>query len=76
MTDSDTPHSTFPLGDKVQRRDHRDGSPPAYRFRGTVVGSYSNPVTGQPGAVVSLDHDPGCVQIFPDYMLEAQSDDN
>lgn len=67
--------SVFPPDAAVQRRDHRDGTPPAYRFRGIVVGSYRNPVTGQPGAVVSLDHDPGCVQIFPDYMLEARDDD-
>lgn len=59
-------------GDKVQRRDRADGSPPAYRFRGTICGEYSNPVTGEKGYAVSLDYDPGCIQIFPAYMLELQ----
>lgn len=72
---AEMPHSTFPFGAAVQLRDHRDGSPPACRFRGTVVGSYRSPVTGEPGAVVSLEHDPGCVQVFPDYMLEARDHD-
>lgn len=36
----------------------------------TVCGSYTNPVTDDHGWCVSLDHDPGCIQIFPAYMLE------
>lgn len=62
----------FSRGDKVQRKNHANGRPPAYRFRGTVCGEYENPHTGEYGYAVSLDHDPGCVQIFPAYMLEAQ----
>ena len=57
------PDLTFAMGDKVERCDRPDGSPPAYRFRGTVCGWYDG------GFVVSLDSDPGCKQIFPGYML-------
>lgn len=60
----------FYRGQKVQRKNHASGKPPAYRFRGTVCGEYANPHTGEHGYAVSLDHDPGCVQIFPHYMLE------
>jgi len=60
----------FVIGDKVQRRPTPSGKEPAYLFKGTVCGSYANPVTGDFGRAVSLDQDPGCIQIFPDYMLE------
>lgn len=62
----------FYRGEKVQRKTHSNGKPPAYYFRGTVCGEYANPVTGEHGYAVSLDHDPGCIQIFPAYMLEYQ----
>lgn len=66
----------FRREDRVQRRNHADGRPPAYRFRGTVCGEYLNPATGEQGYNVSLAHDPGCIQNFPGYMLEEWSDDN
>ncbi len=61
------PDLIFQIGDKVERCDRPDGSPPAYRFRGTVCGWYDG------GFVVSLDSDPGCKQIFPGYMLRKQA---
>lgn len=66
----------FERGDRVQRRSHADGRPPAYRFRGTVCGEYDNPATGEHGYNVSLAHDPGCIQNFPGYMLEPWSGDD
>ena len=64
----------FSPGDKVQRRDLPRGKQPAYRFKGTICGWYTNPVTKEPGWVVSLDHDPGCCQLFPEYMLERREE--
>lgn len=62
----------FQYSERVQRSAVR-GAPPAYRFRGRIVGWYA--VAGMHGYVVSLAHDPGCKQIFPEYMLEAWVDD-
>ena len=65
--------SQFALGSAVQRKPRKDGTPPPYRFLGTVCGAYRNPVTGEPGAVVSSFAETGCIQVFPDYMLEQVS---
>lgn len=57
----------FAYGDRVQRSP-MGNQPPAYRFRGRIVGWYVS--NGGVGYVVALDHDPGCKQIFPEKMLE------
>ena len=62
----------MPYGTKVQRRNLPNGKPPSYRFKGEVCGNYINPANGEKGHCVSLDADPGCVQIFPLYMLETR----
>ena len=62
--------SQFALGSAVQRKSRKDGTPPPYRFAGAVCGACRNPVTGEPSAVVSSFAEPGCIQVFPDYMLE------
>lgn len=59
----------MPYGTKVQRRNLSNGKDPSYRFRGIVCGNYINPANGEKGHDVSLDHDPGCIQLFPLYML-------
>lgn len=57
-------------GDQVQRKGRGDGAKPVSLFRGTICGEYVNPANDQPGYAVSLNHDPGVIQIFPTYMLE------
>ena len=65
-------HSKFKFGDRVQRKNKPDGTPPVYRFLGEVCGSYRNPMTGECGANVMSYAERGCIQLFPDYMLEAK----
>ena len=62
--------SMFLDGQIVERRNRPDGSEPPYRFQGPVCGSYRNPVTGEPGAVVMSFKERGCLQLFPDRFLE------
>ena len=62
--------SKFEAGAEVQRKSRADGTPPPYRFSGEVCGSYINPKTGECGANVMSYAEEGCIQIFPDYMLE------
>jgi len=63
-------HSQFEHGAVVHRKNRANGTAPPYRFKGGVCGSYYNPVTGESGACVHSYAEPGCIQIFPDYMLE------
>lgn len=65
--------AAFQYGQRVQRSNMKSGHPPAYRFRGRVVGWYAS--GGGHGYVVSLAHDPGCNQIFPEHMLELWHED-
>lgn len=65
------PTAKFGYGDRVRRGDMPGGRSPAYRFPGVVVGWYS--VRQYIGYAVSRDDDPGCIQIFPEHLLEATS---
>ena len=58
----------FCFFDLVERAEMSSGKPPAYRFPGSIVGWYAT-LNGY-GYAVSRDGDPGCVQIFPEYMLK------
>lgn len=62
----------MPYETRVQRCNLPSGKEPSYRFKGVVCGNYYNPANGERGHAVSLDADPGCVQIFPLYMLETR----
>jgi hypothetical protein len=64
------PAATFGFGDLVQRGNMPNGRSPAYRFPGCICGWYSSPVGSGIGYAVSREGDPGCILIFPEYMLE------
>lgn len=64
--------SKFKPNAVVQRKLKQDGTVPVYSFKGIVCGSYKNPAdkSSGGGAVVMSLAEYGCVQVFPDYMLE------
>lgn len=61
----------FQFGDLVQRCNMKSGKQPAYRFPGTICGWYVS--KGVVGYAVSNIMESGCIQIFPEYMLEDKS---